>query len=858
MNDWLTAENASWAPTAWWLADLALRATLIFAAAIGATACLRNASAATRHFVWLAAFVGAGLLPMMSTTLPNWHVSLGDHASAAEAPLELAALDQGAEENTVTADATASTAPWKETLLASQSSETAAAPIVAPAVAPVKPAQPWPWATIVVSAWLIGVVGMLLPLLGGAISLARLGRRARNVEDARLLAIFDDAKSRLGCRRDVRLLESDARQVPMTWGVFRPAVLLPVSARSWSAAQLRMVLLHELAHVSRADCATQWLVQICRAMYWYQPLAWIAYKQLRREQEQACDDRVLADGCQAPDYAEHLVAVAAGLAPQRWAAAVALAMADRSRMERRVTAILNDQVNRRALSQRGALAGIAVAAIVIVPVASYTATPRRAEAGFRSQAMAREIERMVVHQAAAPAAEQNGVAPGALAELQEHVTKRYVTAPDEASLVRGAMRGMVDALNDPHSEVMTAAELAQLERQIKGALSGIGAQLEMRDGRPTVATPLENSPALKAGVRPGDVIVEIDGTAAGDDLQQVASRIMGPADSKVKLLVQRGDGSRATVEIVRAAFKLPTVQGYIRGGNDKWDYVLDAQHKIGYLRITQFGAETAAEVRDAMAAAREPLKGLILDLRYCPGGLMAQSIDVVRLFAPTGEIVTLRGRDGSEQKIGEGDAPAAPALPLVVLVNEYTASSAEIVSGALQANHCAVVVGSRTHGKASVQELVRLEDGTGIRLTTAFYHLPGGRNIHKRPGEATWGVDPDEGYFVPMSRAQNERFLQDLKGRERLSLATATPAEGASLPSVDNAAFQQLDPQLAAGWQAMIHRLEKGQFQATGRTLAEMRSYVTERELASRRGELVSKLEEVSRELRELDASIGQ
>ncbi len=855
MREWLTADAANWQPTAWWLGDLAIRATLIFAATVVVTRLMRRTSAAARHFVWLAAFVGAGTLPLVSTTLPSWHWSLGrgTHIATQAPSIEVDHFARAANARPWTDEATASTAPWTETLLATHAAE-AAAPIVAPAHTFAPADTPWPWAPIFVTVWAMGALAMLIPLCIGALSLAQLGRRARPVSDDRLLRIFGQSMLRLECRRSVRLLESEARQVPMTWGMFRPAVLLPSSARSWSDAQLQMVLLHELAHVVRADCATQWLVQACRAMYWYHPLAWFAYGRLRVEQEQACDDRVLSHGCEAADYAEHLVAVAAGLAPRRWAAAVALAMADQTRMERRVTAILDEQSNRRSLTTRSTFAWLAAAAAVVVPVASFTATPKPVQAGLPVDAVARSVERAIVRQEAAPAKEQDGAtATGALAELQEHVTRRYVTAPDEMSLVRGAMRGMVEALNDPYSEVMSAEALTQLERQIKGALTGIGAQLEMRAGRPTVLTPLENSPALKAGVRPGDVIVEIDGQAAAENLQQVAARIMGAADSTVKLLLQRGDGSRTTLEIQRAAFKVPTVQGYQRNADGAWDYTLDATHKIAYVRITQFGAETAEELRSALAASGD-LKGLVLDLRFCPGGLMAQSIDVVRQFAPTGEIVTLRGRDGSEQRIGEGEAPQEPRLPTVVLVNEMTASSAEIVSGALQANHCAIVVGSRTHGKASVQELVRLEDGTGIRLTTAFYHLPNGRNIHKRLGEKTWGVDPDEGYFVPMSAQQSEKFLRSLRDRERLDAASP---QVAAKPSLDDAAFQHLDPQLTAGWRAMVHRLTDGKFKPTGRTAAELQSYVAQRELAAQRGELVTKLEQVSRELRELDSAIG-
>jgi len=866
MNDWLTWSAAAGEPAAWWLGATALRATLIFLAAALAVRCMRRTSAAARHFVWMAAFVGAGALPMAMTMLPAWHwnpLAGGDLAATLERTQEerlkhAAAAQAAAHPATDEVLATASTASMQDTFLVAQTVPVAAPPQPAPAI--VTPPTPWPWALMFVSVWAIGAGILLVRLFLGGLSLAHLGRTASVATDARLQRLFAQARQQLNCQRDVRLLVSPARHVPMTWGFFRPTVLLPASSRSWSDVQLRMVLMHELAHVVRADCATQWLAQVCRAMYWYNPLSWYALVNLRAEQEQACDDRVLLDGCDASDYAEHLVAVAAGLAPRRWAAAVALAMADQTRMERRVYAILNRALDRRALTVGGAAACLTASAAILLPLASFSAKPLPAAAATKSLApTARRVERTVVRQGNTETTTTTTTtmdaddAQNPIVALQEHVKRKYVIAPDDASLVQGAMRGMVEALQDPHSQVMSAADLAQLERHIGGALTGIGAQLEMRDGRPAVLTPLENSPALKAGLRPGDVILAIDGQATGDKLADVASRIMGPADSTVKLLVRRADGAEETLEIRRASFKVPSVQGYQRGADGAWDFQLDPANKIAYARITQFSAETSQELHDAVISLDDQIDGLVLDLRDCPGGLMQQAIDVVRLFSPTGDIVTLRGRDGTEQRIGDGAAPMEPVFPIVVLVNEHTASSAEIVAGALQANRVATVVGTRTHGKASVQELVRLDDGTGIRLTTAFYHLPDGRNIHKRPGEKTWGVDPNDGYFVPMSAKQAEEFRRSLRDRERLGGAPVA----AKKPSLEDPELAQRDPQLAAGWKAMQTRLATGEFKPTGGTTAQLQAFVEQQELAARRGELVTQLESVSRELRELDSTLG-
>lgn len=863
MNDWLTWSAAAGEPAAWWLGATALRATLIFLAAALAVRCMRRTSAAARHFVWMAAFVGAGALPLAMTSLPAWHWNpladsdpLATWERAQEERLQhMAAVHPATDE----AMATASTASLEDAFIVAQTVTTPAPALPAPPI--VAPSRPWPWALMFVSVWAIGAGILIVRIVLGSLSLAHLGRTASIATDARLQRLFAQSRQQLNCQRDVRLLISPARHVPMTWGFFRPTVLLPASSRSWSDVQLRMVLMHELAHIVRADCATQWLAQVCRAMYWYNPLSWYALVNLRAEQEQACDDRVLLDGCDASDYAEHLVAVAAGLAPRRWAAAVALAMADRTRMERRVYAILNGALDRRALTVGGAAACLTASAAILLPLASFSTKPLQAAASTKTLApTAKWVEHVVVRQGDKESTTTTTTtttttddAQNPIVALQEHVKRKYVTAPDEASLVQGAMRGMVEALHDPHSQVMSAADLAQLERHIGGALTGIGAQLEMRDGRAAVLTPLENSPALKAGLRPGDLILAIDGQATGDNLSDVASRIMGPADSTVKLHVRRADGAEETLEIRRASFKVPTVQGYQRSADGAWDFQLDPANKIAYARITQFSAETSQELHDAVIGLNDQIAGLVIDLRDCPGGLMQQAIDVVRLFSPTGDIVTLRGRDGSEQRIGDGNAPMEPVFPIVVLVNEHTASSAEIVAGALQANKVAIVVGTRTHGKASVQELVRLDDGTGIRLTTAFYHLPDGRNIHKRPGEKTWGVDPNEGFFVPMSAKQEEAFRRSVRERERLGGAPVA----AEKPSLENPALADRDPQLAAAWRAMKSKLTDGEFKPTGGTAAQLQAFVEQQELAARRGELVTQLESVSRELRELDSTLG-
>ena len=189
-------------------------------------------------------------------------------------------------------------------------------------------------------------------------------------------------------------------------------------------------------------------------------------------------------------------------------------------------------------------------------------------------------------------------------------------------------------------------------------------------------------------------------------------------------------------------------------------------HAIGYARISQFGTDTAAELRTTIGRlSGRGMKGLILDLRGCPGGLLSAAVETGQMFLSRGTIVTIRGRDEAAKPF-TAEAPAiAPDVPLVVLVDGTTASAGEIVAGALKDNDRAVIVGSRTFGKGSVQSLVKLKDGSGaIRLTSAYYQLPRGANIDKREGKTSWGVDPTDGYYVPVDGKTRDAMTRKRRG----------------------------------------------------------------------------------------------
>ena len=305
---------------------------------------------------------------------------------------------------------------------------------------------------------------------------------------------------------------------------------------------------------------------------------------------------------------------------------------------------------------------------------------------------------------------------------------------------------MVNALDDPYSDYLTADMLADIEKQIGGTLVGIGAQLEMHDGQIRVVTPLEDSPALKAGIRPGDIILQIDGTpTAGIELPEAVKRIVGPQGSSVRLKLVRDGGQEVEINVTRSPIQLQTVKGFQRGGDNRWVFLLDPERKIGFAQIAQFGNTTPQELRTAIESLKaQGLNGLILDLRFCPGGTLDSAVAASKLFLSEGTIVSIHGRDSEPMPIKVDENGSLGDFPLVVLVNGETSSAAEIVAGALQDNERAIVLGTRSLGKGSVQSLIKLDGGGGaIKLTTSQYRLPRGRNIDRNGGAADMGYQSE-------------------------------------------------------------------------------------------------------------------
>jgi carboxyl-terminal processing protease len=445
-----------------------------------------------------------------------------------------------------------------------------------------------------------------------------------------------------------------------------------------------------------------------------------------------------------------------------------------------------------------------------------------------------------------------------LAEVRAKILQRYVKSVSDQEVTDGAIQGMVAALHDPYSEYLAPERVAALEKELGGTLSGIGVQVHLKDGRSTVVTPLEDSPALKAGLQPGDVILAIDDQPTrGLDLQEVVRRILGPEGSPIKLRIRHPDGAEVSVTFPRAHIQVRSVQGFRRRGDGRWQYLIDPAQRIGYVRICRFSATTVQDLRDALGSLNDDrMRGLILDLRCSPGGLLRAAVDTARLFLAHGTIVSVRSPGQVEQSWEADGQSLVGDVPLVVLLNENTASAAEVVAGALKDNHRAVLVGTRSFGKGSVQEVIKLEQGRGaLRLTTAYYHLPNGRNIHKHPGAATWGVDPTDGYYVPLDAAQTTAYFDNWQQRMVLGKAANLPPVQEKL-TPERIAQGYADPQLAAAFRTLTARLTTGAFVKVGESNADLLAHLGRRqEMERRRDELLESLEQVNKELAELEGT---
>lgn len=890
--------------------DFVLRGSLVLAVAWLLTSLLRRNTASIRHAVWSTGLVAVIVLPLAQCFVPSWRVlpatdeSVGeffatgddfaippmispDHPShwplvgnAVNDPALMASMaarvaaNSESDESTIAAveamnveqpEASAPSATAETSVLKETDSKPKAGSSIGPAVGTI---------------WLIGVVVFCLPMVLGTARVWRLRRSSEPVPSS----ITDEVAqlaAELGVSRRVEIVLSVEREMPMTWGLFAPVLLLPASATTWSTERRRMVVLHELAHIRRWDCLTQLLGQFARAMHWFNPLAWLALHRMRIEQERACDDVVLNFGTDADEYAWELLSVTARLPRPMWDTSVALAMSRCSRIEQRLKSILDSKCERRPTSLRQFVAtcgvmlavvcGIAAAqrqvAVAAMPLAKPStfvekvtqaagddAKPVEAAKASEPDAKAAAekltpAQQKAVKQLEVAAAKPAEAPSDSLKNVLDKIAEVSPTPVDPKALNEAAIRGMLQSLKDPYSTLITAEQMKEFSLTLEGKLVGIGAMLKKEGGEIEVTGLVPNSPAMRGGLKPRDVLLEINGQPA-KDLAEAVKSIRGQAGTEVTLKVRRADKPES-LTLKRGEVRIPTVKGLSYDDQGQWRHWLDAEQKIGFVHLTMFDQATANDLKGVLTRLKEQgLKGLILDLRGNGGGMLNSCVEVARLFLKEGTIVQVRSRPPHEDAKFEVTAPHTPLLadvPLIVLVDPTTASAAEVLASALKDNNRATLVGERTFGKGSVQAILPLgNEEQSLKLTVALMFSANGQSLNRTAGSKTWGVDPHDGYFVPLTTEQRVN---------RITITQAHETGALKLPESVSPDFldkEAADSQLAAAVKSLHAKLKTGEFTKTGRPLADQDALLTQREdLRKQRDELRGKLEQLDRELGE-------
>ena len=441
-----------------------------------------------------------------------------------------------------------------------------------------------------------------------------------------------------------------------------------------------------------------------------------------------------------------------------------------------------------------------------------------------------------------------------IVDVRHLLVERFVDQPDATAMQKAMIQAMIRTLDDPYTVYVPPERERDFNKELRGTYVGIGAQVDQVDGFLTIVTPMDDSPALEAGVQAGDIVLEIDGVSTFErEINDSIDLLLGEEGTPVDIRVRHLDGIEQDITIVRRQIVARTVKGVRREG-EAWNHWLDRELGIGYIRLSQFSDATVDELRAVFdQLGKNDLNGLVFDVRDNPGGELSAAIAVTNLFLREGVVVSLKGRKQRERSWSADADGTLPNFPMVVLINGSSASASEIFAGAVQDNGRAKVLGARSFGKGSVQEVHELPFHRGtLKLTSARYYLPSGRNLSRDSDSVVWGVDPDPGFVVPMS--DDEYREMRLARREYEIIRAQSNDVGQNWSDSEWIREQAKDAQLASALDALQSRLRGEEWPIVGQDNAGVLAMEQEiKRWIDERRHLLSRLDDVESRLLELN-----
>ncbi len=403
-----------------------------------------------------------------------------------------------------------------------------------------------------------------------------------------------------------------------------------------------------------------------------------------------------------------------------------------------------------------------------------------------------------------------------IVDIRGHIIDDYVESPDEEAMQEAVIKAMIESLDDPYTTYIAPEDEAEFSKELSGNYVGIGARIHSNREWLTILTPMEDSPALKAGILAGDVILDIEGVSTQNrPVNDCIDDLLGEPGTTVNVRVRHVDDTEEDITITRAPIRTKSVFGVIRR-DQSWKHLLDDDRGIAYVRIESFTERTADELRGILEELRsqDALNGLIIDVRDNRGGALTAALETSDMFIDEGTLLSIRsarpGREEQGRLFKANQAGTLMDTPVIVMVNDGSASASEIIAGSLKDNDRALVLGERTFGKGSVQEVRQLDDEGGLlKFTTAYYYLPSGRNLHKSHGEVDedWGVDPSDGCLV------SESLEESIKRIEARQPWTVISREEPVDPSLGEPAWIRetfSDEALAQSLELLRHHVDEG------------------------------------------------